>query len=111
MYILNRYISLDRQKSSTSPIKWWSQNKDEYPNLFNMAIEFLGIPGTSVPSERLFSIAGDVMSAKRNRLKPATARALICCESWIQSKDIFPFKPIVPLGINALKDEEEEEDD
>lgn len=35
-----------------------------------MARHYLAIQGTSVASERVFSTAGDIVSAKRNRIDP-----------------------------------------
>ena len=41
-----------------------------YSMLQHVAMKYLCIPGTSVPAERLFSKAGELVSARRNRLKP-----------------------------------------
>ena len=49
---------------------WWKQNCVHYPMLTKLAMKYLCIPGTSVPSERIFSKAGELVSVKRNRLKP-----------------------------------------
>lgn len=52
------------------PLLWWKNNEAKFPNLAKIAKKYLGIPATSVPSERLFSKAGELVSKKRNRLKP-----------------------------------------
>ncbi|KAF9970567.1 hypothetical protein BGZ75_002245, partial [Mortierella antarctica] len=39
------------------PLGWWCVNKQRYPRLAVLARRFLAIPGTSVPSEQLFSDA------------------------------------------------------
>ena len=50
------------------PLQWWNLNKHVLPNLAKLAQKYLGIVATSVPSERLFSVAGNIVSAKRAAL-------------------------------------------
>ena len=46
---------------------WRNQKKVVLSNLDMQAIVYLAIPASSVPSERLFSSAGNVFTKKRNR--------------------------------------------
>ncbi|KAL2079766.1 hypothetical protein ACEWY4_025510 [Coilia grayii] len=55
---------------SENPLKWWSMHEGEYPLLSRQAKRYLCVPGTSVPAERIFSTAGDILTAKRNCLLP-----------------------------------------
>jgi len=48
-----------------------------------MAQNYLSIQATSVPCEQLFSLAGNVVSKKRNRLGKSTTRACLCLRSWL----------------------------
>ena len=48
------------------PLKWWAENEKCFPFL---ASHVFSIPATSVPSERLFSKAGEITASKRNRVK------------------------------------------
>ena len=57
---------LDRKDD---PLKWWSDNQLSYQALLPHVRKYLAIPASSVPSERLFSKAGELTSLKRNRLK------------------------------------------
>jgi len=45
-------------------------NKERLPDLVRLAPVYLGPPPTSVPSERLFSVAGEVISDHRSALLP-----------------------------------------
>jgi transposase InsO family protein len=49
---------------------WWKENGAYYPLLQRIARKYLCVPATSVPSERLFSKVGELVSKKRNRIKP-----------------------------------------
>ena len=59
------------------PAIWWKHNKIRYQALSNVAQIYLAPPSTSVPSERLFSVAGDVISEHRARLNSENAEKLI----------------------------------
>lgn len=52
-----------------NPLTWWKEHKNEYPQLSRVAKRFLCIPGTSVSAERVFSSAGDIVTAQRSVLK------------------------------------------
>ncbi|KAK3097183.1 hypothetical protein FSP39_007211 [Pinctada imbricata] len=58
-------------------MSWWSTNGDKYPELSKLARAVLSIPGTSVPSERVFSTAGDIVTATRSCLDPEMVDKLI----------------------------------
>ena len=59
------------------PLLWWKANQQEFPLLSVVARRILCVPGTSVPSERVFSTAGDIISAQRASLSPEKADLLI----------------------------------
>ena len=53
------------------PLKWWQQNGNVFPGLQALALKYLSIVATSVPSERLFSKAKQESCYQQNeRLKP-----------------------------------------
>ena len=54
---LREYLSKPRAPSSEDILKWWRAHETEYPTLSKMARDFLSIPATAVPAERLFSTA------------------------------------------------------
>ena len=57
-----------KNKTPQTPLEWWKANQREYPLLAKLAMLYLCVPGTSVPSERVFSTAGDIVTAQRSRL-------------------------------------------
>ncbi len=74
---LRNYFSLPLEPRSSDPFSWWQkEGKRKFPHLFSLAMKYLSIPATSVPSERVFSAAGEVISKKRNRIGDNNARML-----------------------------------
>ncbi len=60
-----------------SPLNWWKVHEQSYPLLAYVAKALLCIPATSVPSERVFSTAGDVVNAQRATLTPENVDMLV----------------------------------
>jgi len=50
---------------------------DRFPVLSVLAKRYLSAPPTSVPSELVFSTAGDIFTDKRSRLLPDNAEKLL----------------------------------
>lgn len=65
---LRQYLAEPVIGREKDPFKYWQSMRATRPNLFKVPIKYLSVIGTSVPSERLFSIAGLIKSDKRNRL-------------------------------------------
>uniref|UniRef100_A0A8C9WTI1 HAT C-terminal dimerisation domain-containing protein n=1 Tax=Sander lucioperca TaxID=283035 RepID=A0A8C9WTI1_SANLU len=59
------------------PLTWWKINESKYPDIAKMARCYLAVPGSSVPSERVFSTAGDIVTAKRSTLSPDNVDILL----------------------------------
>ncbi len=75
---MRRFLALGAQPRDSDPIEWWlSDGKASFPTLFQAAIKHLICPATSVPSERVFSSAGEVLTKKRNRLGADCANMII----------------------------------
>ena len=66
--------------------EWWRTMGQNFRYLEKMAREYLTPPATSVSSERLFSLAGNVIIKKRNRLNPETSKTIMCLNSWLDFK-------------------------
>ena len=67
---VEQYFKLPIISRMEDPLQWWHKNAHIFPSLQNVARVYLSTVATSVPSERLFSKAGELISAKRNRIKP-----------------------------------------
>ena len=65
-----RYMEADLLEVKEDPLIWWKEHQYEYPLLSQLAKRYLCVPGTSVSSERVFSTAGDIITAQRSALLP-----------------------------------------
>ena len=61
------------KKKSADPLAWWKMHQGKFPTLEVLAKKFLAIQASSAPSERVFSQASLLISAKRTRLSPRIA--------------------------------------
>lgn len=52
-------------------------NGTDFKPLQRCATKYLCVPATSVPSERIFSKAGQIVSDKRSRIKPKNVDMLL----------------------------------
>ena len=67
----------DNEGDFNDALKYWAANESQSPELAQLAKEFLTIPATSAPSERVWLRAARVIRAKRSRLNPdVTARMM-----------------------------------
>jgi hypothetical protein len=73
-----KYFQMQNLPRTAKPLSWWDMvGKEVYPSVFQVAKKMLIIPGTSVPSERVFSTAGGIITKKRNALSDRSAANLI----------------------------------
>ena len=64
-----RYRSEMSISLTSCPLKWWKENSKMYPLLSPLAKACLTTPVTSVPSERVLSTTGDVVTSQRSQLR------------------------------------------
>lgn len=74
---LDVYLIETRCPMSQCPLAWWKSKTHQFPHVAKLAQKYLAIQGTSVPSERLFSTAGSVISDRRSRLQPDVVNMLL----------------------------------
>jgi hypothetical protein len=63
--------------TSQNPFKWWKENCENFPKLAFLARKLACIPATSVPSERVFSLAGGTVTKLRASFDPDSVDKLV----------------------------------
>ncbi|KAJ3333775.1 hypothetical protein HDU93_008375 [Gonapodya sp. JEL0774] len=84
---------LDAPPVDLPPEAFWRQflekpnavGTSQFPNLARMARDYLSLPATSAPVERLFSAASLIVTEKRGSLRGETVNALLCLQSWYKA--------------------------
>lgn len=74
---VNNYLAEPCISRDTDPLEWWKINMTRFPSLCHAAKRYLSAPPTSVPSERLFSTAGDTFSETRSCLNADNMERLV----------------------------------
>lgn len=71
------YCSSAQVSINTNPLEWWKSNSVRFPYLSKCAQACLVAQATSVPAERVFSSAGDIITSARSCLTPENANILL----------------------------------
>ena len=74
---LDQYLSHPHLDVEESPMEWWKTESTRYPHVAQLARKYLSLCATSVPSERVFSCRGNIVSDKRTCLKPDRVDSLV----------------------------------
>jgi hypothetical protein len=73
-----KYLKMNNNPEPRDPLAWWeSVGKEMFPSIYVVAMKYLILPGTSVPSERVFSAAGNIITKKQSVLGDKMAADLI----------------------------------
>ena len=59
------------------PLLWWKTNEPTFPSLSKLAKKHLTLIATSVPAERIFSKAGQLVSERRSSIKGKNVNMLL----------------------------------
>jgi hypothetical protein len=83
---LSHYLNTAVIDGKIDMLNWWRlQEQVQYPNLAQMARNYLSIPASSAATERTFSSAGNLISENRSCLSPEIVQILMCMRSWRKS--------------------------
>lgn len=74
---LEKYLAEDCEKYESDPLTYWSLNEVRLPTMSKLAIQYLALPASSAPVERLFSIAGKVFRPDRCNMSDKNFQALM----------------------------------
>ncbi|KAE8278058.1 hypothetical protein D5F01_LYC23873 [Larimichthys crocea] len=81
---LARYKAEPCIRMHECPLEWWAAHAGAYGQLSSLARKYLATPATSVPCERLFSLAGNIIQKKRAALHSDNVNKLVCLSNWLK---------------------------
>ena len=81
---LTRYMSEPAEPEESDPLAWWKSRSSVYPYLSKTVKFYMCVQATSVSSERAFSLTGNLVTKKRNRLLPENV-IIFTCKSYQNS--------------------------
>ena len=103
------------QKDDFEIFKWWPDHSSEYPSLYQAFRATLSIPATSIPSERIFSLAGFILCKRRSQILAKNVNRYIFLNR--NRAYIPPNTPVLaqeegePVAGSELEKMEEKDDD
>ena len=77
-----KWMKQQPMKRDTDIFKYWASKEYEFPIIARIARDHLAIPATSAASECVFSVGGDIVTKKRNKLSTSNTRRLLCLRDW-----------------------------
>ncbi|OQR84076.1 hypothetical protein ACHHYP_13953 [Achlya hypogyna] len=80
---VDRFLLEPTQDLSMDVVEWWKMYGGKYPRLRHVALDYLPIPASSVPSERANSAAKHSFVDRPN-LHKCIFKAEMCVRSWAQ---------------------------
>jgi hypothetical protein len=82
---VERYLADPPADPDEDVLEWWKHHAKDYPRLARIARDYLAIPATSVPVERVFSGGADLVTNKRGSLSEDTIQGCVCASGWLDS--------------------------
>jgi hypothetical protein len=87
---VDRYLAMGKvvSQSFIDIVQWWMGRKNVLPAHYQMAMDYLGTPATSTPSERVNSMAGREFTSARQSLSSDIFVKTMCLRSWMKLGEI-----------------------
>jgi hypothetical protein len=82
------YLKMAKPQKNSCILEWWKINSSRLPSLSKLARSYLAIPASSTSSERMFSIAGNIINCRRTNLTSETVNKLVFVRDNIQKVKI-----------------------
>jgi hypothetical protein len=79
---VQRIVGMGADLRNVDPLAWWREAAPGLPCLAEFARRYLAVPATTAESERLFSLAGAIVSPMRVRLSPARVNDLVVTRAY-----------------------------
>jgi hypothetical protein len=79
----DQFIGSKRHTDVKYPLLWWANSRSTFPRLANMARDVYAVPATGCGVEREFSISGNIVSKRRNRLLGKTIADIMQYKRWV----------------------------
>jgi hypothetical protein len=98
------YLKMAKPRKNSCILEWWKVNSTRLPSLSKLARSYLATPASSSSSERMFSIAGNIINCRRTNLAPETVDKLIFVRDNIQKVKITKWNLKDDSEVNSQKD-------
>ncbi|KAI7800451.1 uncharacterized protein LOC130564312 [Triplophysa rosa] len=85
---LERYKAEPCISIDTCPLQWWSAHSGSHGKLAHIAKRYLATPASTVPCERLFSLAGHIVQKKRSALSSENVNKLVSLSNWLKQQTL-----------------------
>jgi len=81
---LQAYMNSPKCRWEDDPLDWWARNEKAFPNIAQLARNYLAMLASTVPSEQAFSAAGNTVTDHRNRLASNTIESLMVTQGRLR---------------------------
>ncbi|KZT51318.1 hypothetical protein CALCODRAFT_533927, partial [Calocera cornea HHB12733] len=101
---ISAYLTTSTSTPDVNILDFWSRHRDQFPTFYKMAMDYLPIQASAVPSERVFSSSKETDTKRRNHLSPALMEALQLLK-YLLKKERLDF--LQDLRDDVIQDDEE----